>query len=206
MSEIGVEDRVLTRVCGRCSVQSQTSGDFCPNCGRSYVRRGLSKRTRLIAVGVVVLVLLGGGAAGAVAKVRHDRAAEAAQAAAAQKAAAEVKAKADAKAAAAQKAAAERAANNAERRDRRQAVKEMERTIAKDARKDVASGLLDGPIFYTTCDPLGGGSTDDLTALTTTFSCLAVTKKNNDGTVSGYAYHATMNWSEGSYSWGIGNS
>lgn len=143
---------------------------------------------------------------GAVAKVRHDRAAEAAHAAADRKAAAEAKAKADAKAAAAQKAAAERAADNAERRDRRQAVKEMERTIAKDARKDVASGLLDGPIFYTTCDPLGGGSTDDLTALTTTFSCLAVTKKNNDGTVSGYAYHATMNWSEGSYSWGIGNS
>ena len=170
------------------------------------MRRGLSKRAKLIAAALVVLVLLGAGTSGGVAKVRHNRAAETAQAAADRKAAAEAKAKEDAKAAAAQKAAAKRAADNAERRVRRQAVKEMERTIAKDARKDVASGLLDGPIFYTTCDPLGGGSTDDLTALTTTFSCLAVTKKNGDGTVSGYAYHATMNWSEGSYSWGIGNS
>jgi len=197
---------VPTRVCGKCSVQSQTSGDFCPNCGHSYTRRALSKRTRLIAGGLVVLVLLGGGAAGAVAKVRHDQAAEAGRAAADRKAATAAKVRADAKAAVAKKAAAARAADNAERRDRRQSGREMERTIAKDARKEVESGLLEGPIFYTTCDPLGGGSTDDLTALTTTFSCLAVTKKNNDGTVSGYAYHATMNWSEGSYSWGIGNS
>ena len=46
---------------------------------------------------------------------------------------------------------------------------------------------------------------DDLTALTTTFSCLAVNKKNGDGTVSGYTFHATQNWTTGSYSWGLGN-
>lgn len=205
MNDNGGEDRVPTRVCRKCSVQSETSGDFCPNCGRSYVRRGLSKRAKLIICGITVAALLGAGTTGVLAKSRHDRAVAVAQAAADRKAAKAAKAEADAKAAVARRAAAKKIADNAERRLRRNGVKQMERSITKDARTDVNSGLLDGPIFYTTCDPLGGGSTDDLTALTTTFSCLAVTKKNNDGTVSGYAYHATENWSAGSYSWGLGN-
>jgi hypothetical protein len=159
----------------------------------------------MIVGAVIAAVLLGAGTTGAVAKVRHDHAAKTAQAAADAKAAKLAKEKAQAKAAAARKRAAKRAADNAERQDRHAAVKQMEQSITKDARKDVASGVLDGPILYSTCDPLGGGSTDDLTALTTTFSCLAVNKKNNDGTVSGYSFHATQNWTTGSYSWGLGN-
>ena len=197
---------VPTRVCRKCSVQSQSGGDFCPNCGRSYIRKPLSKRMKLIVGGVVVLIVLAAATTGAVAKVRHDHAVEAAQANADRNAAQAAKAQAEAKAAKARKVAAKKAADNAARRVRRDGVKQMEQSITKDARKDVGSGLLDGPIFYTSCDPLGGGSTDDLTAITTTFSCLAVTKKNNDGTVSGYVYHATENWSEGSYSWGLGTS
>jgi hypothetical protein len=204
----GTDLAVPTRVCSKCSVQSQTGGDFCPNCGRSYIRSGLSKRTKLVAGGIAVAIVLGAGAVGVVAKVRHDHAAEVAQATADRNAAKAAKAVAHAKAAKAAKArtvAAKRAANNAARRDRHDGVKQMEQSITKDARKDVGSGLLDGPIYYTSCNPLGGGSTDDLTAITTTFSCIAVTKKNSDGTASGYAYHATENWSEGSYSWGLGN-
>jgi hypothetical protein len=30
---------------------------------------------------------------------------------------------------------------------------------------------------------------------------IVLNEKNGDGTVSGYAYQASMNWSEGSYSW-----
>jgi hypothetical protein len=60
------------KVCSKCSVQSQTGGDFCPNCGRSYVRRrGLSKRTKLIVGGVAVAIVLAAATTGAVAKVRH---------------------------------------------------------------------------------------------------------------------------------------
>jgi hypothetical protein len=206
MNQDEVQERVLTKVCSRCSVQSEGTGNFCPNCGRSYTRTGLSKRTKLIAVGVVVAVLLGAGATAAVAKVRHDHAEQTAQAAADAKAAKLAREKADAKAAAARKRAAKRAADRSERRDRHAAVRQMEQSITKDARKSVASGLLDGPILYTSCDPLGGGSTDDLTALTTTFSCLAVNKRNGDGTVSGYSFHATQNWTEGTYSWGLGSS
>lgn len=201
-----VRERVLTRVCRRCSVQSDAAGNFCPNCGRSYTRVGLSKRTKLVAGAVIVAVLLGVGVTAAVAKVHHDQADTAAQAAADAKAANLAREKAKAKAAAARKKAAKRADDNAERRDRHAAVKQMQQSITKDAGKNVASGLLDGPILYTTCDPLGGGSTDDLTALTTTFSCLAVNKKNGDGTVSGYSFHATENWTAGTYSWGLGSS
>ncbi len=201
MSENGVQDRVPTRVCSKCSVQSEAGGNFCPNCGHSYVPRGLSKRSKLIILGLSIAVLLGAGTTVVVAKVRHDQATKAAQSAADVKAA-KVK---SAKAAAARKVAAKKDSDDAERRVRRQGVKQMEGSITKDARKEVATGLLTGPIRYTSCDPLGGGSTDDLTALTTTFSCLAVNKKNNDGTVSGYSFHATQNWSSGSYSWGLGN-
>ena len=69
----------------------------------------------------------------------------------------------------------------------------MEASITKDAKKDVESGMLDGPIYYTTCDPLGGGSQDDLTALTTTFECSAVNEKLKGGVVRGYVYSATAN-------------
>jgi hypothetical protein len=205
VDDIRGTDLVPTRVCSKCSVQSQTGGDFCPNCGRSYIRKGLSKRAKLIAGGVVVAIVLGVAAAGVVAKARHDHAAEAARVTAGRNAAKTAKAAARAKAAKARTVAAKKAADNAARRVRRDGVKQMEQSITKDARKDVGSGLLVGPILYTSCDPLGGGSTDDLTAITTTFSCIAVTKKNSDGTATGYAYHATENWSAGSYSWALGN-
>jgi hypothetical protein len=78
-------------------------------------------------------------------------------------------------------------------------VTQLQRSVTKDARKSVDAGVLDGPILNTQCTPLGGGSTDDLTALTGTFECLAVDKKNNDGTVEGYAYSSTVNWTDNSY-------
>jgi hypothetical protein len=206
MDEPRGADLIPMKVCSKCSVQSQTGGDFCPNCGCSYILgRGLSKRTKLVVGGVAVAIVVAAATTGAVAKIRHDHAVEAAQATADRNAAKAAKAAAQAKAAKARKVADKRAADTAARQVRRDGVKQMQQSITKDARKDVGSGLLDGPIFYTSCDPLGGGSTDDLTAITTTFSCIAVTKKNNDGTVSGYVYHATENWSEGSYSWGLGN-
>jgi hypothetical protein len=45
-------------------------------------------------------------------------------------------------------------------------VTQLQRSVTKDARKSVDAGVLDGPILNTQCTPLGGGSTDDLTALT----------------------------------------
>ncbi len=81
----------------------------------------------------------------------------------------------------------------------------MQASITKDAKKRVDEGVLEGPIFYTSCDPLGGGSVDDLTALTTTFECIGVNEKLKAGQVRGWAFSATMNWDEGSWTWSLGS-
>jgi membrane protein involved in colicin uptake len=196
---------LLTRVCRHCSAQSQVQGDFCPNCGKPFAgRTGPSKKTLVIAA-VVALILVAGGASAFLVKRHNDdvaadkRAAVAARAErkAADKAAAE-------KSAQEAKQAAQKAADAAERQSRREQVKYLQRTITKDAGKDVAKGLLDGPILRTVCTATGGGSTDDLTALTGTFDCLAVTTKNSDGTESGYGYAGTIDWGSGRISWQLG--
>lgn len=82
----------------------------------------------------------------------------------------------------------------------------MERTIKNDAIKDVHLGVLTGPILKVECDPVGGGSTDDLTSHTEKFSCLAVTKVHHaSGTESGYEFSSLMNWDSGRFSWHLGS-
>jgi hypothetical protein len=201
MAESDSTSDIPTRVCRSCSVQSVTSGDFCPHCGKPYVRRAKSSKIKWVALAVVVILLVAAGATALTVKHHHDVEAKDRRVAAHRKAVAA----ANAEAAKDARAAAQKAEDASERRTRHTLVKAMQKSITKDAKKDVADGVLDGPILYTTCDPLGGGSTDDLTALTTTFQCLAVDKKNNDGTVSGYQFDATANWSESSYTWHLGS-
>jgi hypothetical protein len=165
-----------TKVCAKCSVQTQTSGDYCHHCGHSYVarRRRLGRKT---VVAILAAVVLASGAAAAITlKAKHDQEVAAAERREAAKAAAE---KAEAARQARQQA--KTAAKQAERDIRTQLIKQMEKSITKDAKKRVADGLLEGPIYYTSCDPLGGGSVDDLTALTTTFECIAVNEKLGGG-------------------------
>lgn len=118
-------------------------------------------------------------------------------------------------AASSSKAAADKAAADAEadrvRRDveakrakRAAEVKDIEASVKKMAEKHIADGLFDGPVLSVTCDPVGGGSTDDLTAKTTVFECFVATKDNGDGTLSGKKYHATMNWDTEEYTYGFG--
>jgi hypothetical protein len=113
--------------------------------------------------------------------------------------------------AAADKAAADKAAadqlqrdTDAKRAQRAAAVKDLEASITTMAHKQIDLGLFDGPVLSVSCDPVGGGSTDDLTAKTTIFECFAATKDNGDGTLSGHKYHATMNWDTGDYTYGLG--
>ena len=44
----------------------------------------------------------------------------------------------------------------------------------------------------------------DLTALTGTFECIAVNKKNADGSSSGYRFSAAINWGK-DYTWHLGS-
>ncbi|MDO9494183.1 MAG: hypothetical protein Q7J48_00635 [Nocardioides sp.] len=156
---------------------------------------------------VVAALLLGGAGTGIALKVRHDRQeerdavaqakAESLRQTAADEAEATRLAEEDRQA----REAAKRAKDKAERQYRQSAIGELEESITKDGKERVADGELDGPILYTSCDPLGGGSVDDLTALTTTFDCIAVSEEVGGGQVRGYGFDATMNWDEGSYTW-----
>lgn len=97
--------------------------------------------------------------------------------------------------------AAQQARVAAERKVRGSIIRQMQESITEDARERVAEGVLDGPILDTSCDPLGGGSVDDLTALTTTFDCIAVNEEIGGGRVSGYGFASTVDWNKYSWSW-----
>lgn len=169
----------------------------------------MSRRAKWLVVGVVALLILGLPSAALGVKVRNDRVAEEkASAAAEAKAAADAEAQAEAdrkQEEAEAEQAAKDAADTEERNYRKSIIRQMQKSITKDAKKDVESGYLEGPIYYTTCDPLGGGSADDLTAITTTFSCMAVNEKLKGDMVRGYSYSATANWDEGSWTWHLGD-
>jgi hypothetical protein len=194
MSEL-TTDPAPTRICRKCSVQSTAAGDFCPGCGTSYVRRS-RRPSRKVLIAVLVVLVLVAGAGTAVGVKRHDDGVDRDRAAAAEDREAAQQGQ-DA-------ATALEAANDVERESRLELVTYLEKAITKDAKESVTDGVLDGPIKSTQCTATGGGSTDDLTALTGTFECLAVNKENADGTLSGYRYAGTAEWGTGSVTWRLG--
>jgi hypothetical protein len=187
-----------TKICPKCSVQNKTDGKFCPNCGASYETQRFfakfSKRVRLI-IAAVLIVMIGG--IGISLSIQNTNRLNAEQAAAAE---AEAEKKKESEAAAAKKSA-----DDAQRTVRKAIVTELEASILEDAQDRVWSGDLRGPITLASCTPLGGGSSDDLTAITGTFQCIAVNKTNADGSSSGYRFSATVNWNDLSYSWHLGS-
>jgi hypothetical protein len=163
-------------------------------------KRRLGQWLVIAGTAVLLLGLIGGGITW---KVAHDTqvAAVAAEAAKEKAAAQEQEAQKRADAAA---AAAKERKDEAERQGRRTSVTEIEASVKKMAEGHAADGTIDGPIIDVTCSPVGGGSTDDLTEQTTVFECFVANKDNGDGTMNGYKYNATMNWSSGSYTYGFG--
>jgi hypothetical protein len=198
-------------------VAEQTTGGFCPHCGTPYdrtasrrPRRRPSRRVVVTLLAVVLLLAGGGVAAAMIVQNNKDQKAQRAHEALLRR-----KAAARQRAALAQAAAdrAERAARRAKaaedaatRSIRRSLVSDLRRAITKDARSRVADGYLDGPIYGTQCDPVGGGNASNLDARTGRYSCLAYNKKNDDGTIEGYGFTATINFEKFSYQWHLGNS
>lgn len=157
--------------------------------------KGPGRRFWIVTAVVVVMLLLAGG--GTWWKLSTD--AHTAQVAAAEEAA-EEKAEKERKDRVAKN---KRAADSAERAQRADLVTALEASIVEDAKESVTDGLLDGPILSGMCTATGGGSTDDLTSLTGTFECIAVTEEDGDQ-YRGYSYSATIDWTDGSYSWRLG--
>ncbi len=191
---------VPARVCPHCSALSQTDGAYCPHCGESYVGRPqprTSRRVRLAIGGLVALVILGGAGAAVAIKLHHDEVVK-------------NRHRREAAAAAAVKAAAERTAREkqtaerAEIAEREGLEKRLEEAITKEASEKVTEGTLTGPIKSTTCTPINGGSSQNLSESTGTYSCIAVNKTEANGTESGYRYTGTINFTTGSTTWHIG--
>ena len=162
----------------------------------------------LIRAGIAVLVVAGLVVGGVAWKTSSD-AQQAAIAAALEVKAKEDQAAKDRKAqddAAAAAKSAQDAADQQERDSRADSVKDIEKSIKTMAKKHVKQDVIRGPIISVSCDPVSGGSVDDLTEKTTAFQCFVANKDNKDGTLSGYYYHATMNWNTGSFTYGYGES
>lgn len=204
--DAGEPQEPQTKVCRKCSVQSLTVGGYCPSCGTAYVAQrrfaSVNKRIVLIVAAVLVAVIAG---IGITLNIQHTNQVNAEQAAAASAAEAQSKREAEAARAAAAATAAKEAADASERTQRKLIVTALEDSVLKDAQSRVTKGVLEGPITLASCTPLGGGSSDDLTAITGTFQCIAVNKTESDGSSSGYRFSATVNWSDGSYSWHLGS-
>ena len=187
-----------TRVCRECAAQAQTDGAFCPYCGAPYARKKrFTKRVKVALAIALALLVAGGATAGVLVKQHHD------DQVAADKHAREV-AEQEKRDAAAERAAEKKRAEDLERDLRKDTVKSLERSVTKDAKDDALTGIIDGPVLKTQCDPAGGTDIDDLSADTAEFSCLAVTKINDDGTMSGYRYTANVNFESGTYTWHFG--
>lgn len=172
--------------------------------------RGSSRRKWVWAtvVAVIIIALAIGIGSLIVADRNREQAAAAATAAAIE---AEEEASARAAEEAAEEEAAEEAAQQAQEREderereyRQDAVVEIEESIQTMAEGHLSDGLIDGQVLEVTCSPVAGGSLEDLTEQTTVFDCFVATEDNNDGTWSGYSYHATMNWNTERFTYGFG--
>ena len=168
-------------------------------------QRWSSRRRKTVLIAGTALVVVAGLLAGGLAlKGASDRQIAATKIAKANTA--ERLAAAGAKASADAAADAKQVKDDAERAARTAAVAGIETSVKTMADKDVTDKLLVGPILSVKCSPIGSGSTNDLTQLTSVFECFAANKDNGDGTQSGYTFHANMNWSDGSYTYGLGKA
>jgi hypothetical protein len=163
-------------------------------------RRRLGRKAKIAAV-ALTLVLIGGGATAAAVKTHHDG-----QVRKERKQRAEARARAEVKAARAREARrraaaeAKRATDQIEITLRRSIVNDLRKSVTKDFEDRVASGVLDGPILHTSCDPISGGA-KDLEETTGKYQCLVATEKLGGGRERGYPVDATINYTKGSYTW-----
>ena len=177
-----------TRVCPHCATVGRTAGDYCPHCGKSYEKQArLSKRSRIVLIAGVVIVLLGGAGASIAIKHHQDQENERKHAAAlAVSRARELRAE-EAHREAEDEARQKR---ESEQHERQSEEKELEKAVESDAKRLVAEETLSEPILGASCSPASGGSSVELHFPTGSYSCIAITKREAGGEVSGYVCHS----------------
>lgn len=96
------------------------------------------------------------------------------------------------------------AAENEQQRileERNVQVAEIVESVKGSAQKLIGEGYINGAIIDAYCNPVAGGSLEDLTETTTVFECFVATEENGDGTQNGYFWDVTKNWDSGRYTW-----
>jgi hypothetical protein len=197
------------KVCRKCSTVSDTVGDFCPNCGTPYAKRGpmakrrarrdpWSRRRKIITAVALLVLLLGAAGAGAYLKIEHDNDVEADRRAEERREEQEQQDEQDAQ-------EVEEEADKLQATLRTATVKELEQAITKDARSRVAEGIVDGPIMRTECTPEPGEDPEDPSVTRASYSCIAVNEENlAEGTLRGPAFSGTIDFDKGSFTWHLG--
>lgn len=173
------------------------AGDRGPQVTSDAAVHRARRRKRVLTVFVPVLIAaLGLAVIGTSLWMRHS-ASVAADAAAAEEALREANAEAKAD------RDAERDALQ-EARERDSTVEQVEQSVGELAEEDARSGLLSGPPISVDCSPVAGGSVEEFTEQTTVLDCFVATEQDADGTLWGSHYHATVNWDDGSFTYGYG--
>lgn len=193
----------LLRLCRHCSTQTMTTEPNCPGCGTPYVHEPWLNKTRMIAIGTLLLLVLVSVGAVTLMRNRQEQAAQD-QRMAEQQAAADEQARQAAAKKAAQVAAAKKAADAAEAEQAVRAlmVPSIEKSVTKMAREHASQGAIDGWPKSTSCSPVAGQSIDNINKTTTKFSCFVTTDKLSGGRARGHYYQALMNWDTGQYTYG----
>jgi hypothetical protein len=93
----------------------------------------------------------------------------------------------------------------AERRARRELVRDLERAVTRDARARVRAGKLDGPVLATECEinpPSRRPVERDLSARGAEYDCLALISRDPEGRfVTGHTFEARVDYRRFRFSW-----
>jgi hypothetical protein len=87
-----------------------------------------------------------------------------------------------------------------ERSHRHRLVKRLEQRLTAAARRQVASGHLEGPIIRTRCLPFEDFDPDDLSARRGRYSCVVVTFET-EANYSGHTYIGSLDYRTGRVGW-----
>lgn len=205
------------RRCATCGARSRAASRTCPVCGVPYIvrrRKALStRRARLIAALVAVLVL---GVAGALVAIlspgiehaKRTNAASAARAHSAAIAALERKNAVEQRLRVASTPARDpgsSAGSAARVRARAAIVGDLERAIDADARARVRAGTLVGPVRSVQCNPYPPGSNVPPTAKFGSYACVAVNRLITSGSkvlgLLGVSFWGRVDFAHGRLAW-----